>query len=265
MEISRYDLDNLVLFDSPGLGDGKEADQRHAKNITDKLYEKDADGKALIDLVLVILDGSTRDLGTSFELISKVILPCLKNDEKRLLVAINQADLAMKGRNWNNGENRPEPALVEFLDNKVESTKHRIKESTGVEVSVIYYAAGYKDGDKKQNPYNLAKLLVHILEHIPSKKRVVVARNINHDSEAWKINDNLADYPKEAEKSFLDSAVETIKAAAAKLWGSLQGTVIVPIADKIVEKIGTFLEQIPVEEIIKKASILLVRRFPWFR
>ena len=34
MDITRYDLDNLVLWDSPSLGDGKEADNRHANNIT---------------------------------------------------------------------------------------------------------------------------------------------------------------------------------------------------------------------------------------
>ncbi|MGN0163541.1 MAG: GTPase [Candidatus Ornithomonoglobus sp.] len=37
MEIERYDLDNLILWDSPGLGDGKEADNRHAKNIIKNL------------------------------------------------------------------------------------------------------------------------------------------------------------------------------------------------------------------------------------
>lgn len=31
MEIEKYNLNNLVLWDSPGLGDGKEADNRHAK------------------------------------------------------------------------------------------------------------------------------------------------------------------------------------------------------------------------------------------
>lgn len=32
MEISRYELDNLILWDTPGLGDGKDADERHTKN-----------------------------------------------------------------------------------------------------------------------------------------------------------------------------------------------------------------------------------------
>lgn len=62
MSITRYDLNNVILFDSPGLGDGYDADLRHAKNITDKLLEKDDKGNLLIDLVLVILDGGSRDL-----------------------------------------------------------------------------------------------------------------------------------------------------------------------------------------------------------
>ena len=41
MDITKYELDNLVLWDSPGLGDGKEADNRHAKNIIKKLHERD--------------------------------------------------------------------------------------------------------------------------------------------------------------------------------------------------------------------------------
>ncbi len=61
MEIQKYSLGNMTLWDSPGLGDGKEADNRHAKNIIRKLAETDKDGNALIDIVLVILDGGTRD------------------------------------------------------------------------------------------------------------------------------------------------------------------------------------------------------------
>ena len=75
MDIERYKLDNLVVWDTPGLGDGKEADNRHSKRMIDKLYEKDENGNLLIDLVLVILDGGSRDLGTSYELISNVVIP----------------------------------------------------------------------------------------------------------------------------------------------------------------------------------------------
>ncbi|MGV7006325.1 GTPase family protein [Desulfovibrio sp. QI0442] len=99
MDISRYELKNLILWDSPGLGDGKEADTRHAKNITQKLHERDKNGKALIDFVLVILDGGSRDLGTSYELINSVIIPNLgKEREGRILVGRIQLASATPSR-----------------------------------------------------------------------------------------------------------------------------------------------------------------------
>ena len=120
MENEKYELDNLMLWDIPGLGDGKEADNRHAKNIIKKLLEVDENGEALIDLVLVILDGSTTDLGTSYELINSVIIPSL-GKENRILLAINQADMAIKGHNWDYDKNELNKQLMTFLEEKVRS------------------------------------------------------------------------------------------------------------------------------------------------
>ena len=185
MDIAKYESDGLIIWDSPGLGDGKEADERHSRNIISKLLEKDKNGNALIDVVLVILDGSSRDLGTSYELINEIIIKTLQksgeNSTDRLLVAINQCDMAMKGRNWNEETNRPEAALVNFLEEKVASTRRRIQEATGVTVNPIYYSAGYKDGNKDQNPYNISRLLRYIIENTPSSKRAIYAENINVD------------------------------------------------------------------------------------
>ena len=108
MEISRYELDNLILWDTPGLGDGKVADERHTKNIVRKLRERDENGNYLIDLVLVILDGSSRDLGTSYHLINDVIIPNLGEEKNsRLLVAINQCDMAQEGPRLEQGAGYP--------------------------------------------------------------------------------------------------------------------------------------------------------------
>ena len=196
MDIQKYELDNLIIWDTPGLGDGKVADERHAKNIIRKLNEKDEDGNLLIDLVLVILDGSTRDLGTSYDLINNVIIPNLGSDkEHRILIAINQCDVAMKGKYWNEKLNKPEAPLVKFLDEKVASVKKRIKDSTGVNTDPIYYSAGYNDpyiGQMK--PYNLSKLLYYIVSYTPKKKRVVYVNNINQDKNMWKENDNQKNY-----------------------------------------------------------------------
>ena len=214
MDITKYEYDNIVLFDSPGLGDGKEADIRHSKNIIDKLYEKDANGNLLIDLVLVILDGTTRDLGTSFELINNVIIPNLGADRQRLLISINQADVAMKGRYWNAKENMPEPELVKFLDEKAASTKRRIKEATGVDIDPIYYSAGFKDGTESQAPYNLSKLLLFILRHTKPEKRAVFAQDINKNKTMWEKDDKLEDYQDEIKKSLWESVKESASKGA---------------------------------------------------
>ncbi len=226
MDIKKFEYNNIMLWDSPGLGDGKEADRRHAENIKNKLNERDEDGNALIDLVLVILDGSSRDLGTSYELINNVIIPCLGDNADRLLVAINQCDMAMKGHYWNNENNVPEPKLVEFLNDKVRSTNQRIKEATGVTVDTIYYSAGYKDDDKEQQPYNLSKLLMYIVNHTEKKKRAVYINDINSDKKMWEKDDEQDNYTDKTQKSILDSIVDAAKTGGkigediGKLFGS---------------------------------------------
>lgn len=234
MEITRYELNNLVLWDSPGLGDGREADNEHAKKIIDLLAKKDDEGKALIDMVLVILDGATRDLGTSFELINNVIIPNLGDcASERVLVAINKCDAAMSGRNWNYAENRPEEKLVNFLDDKVESVRRRIKESTGVDVETIYYSAGYKedDGSDQSRPYNLSKLLYYIIEHTPVKKRIAYANNLSQDQEVWKDNDTLMDYHKSIARTLFDSVIEGIS-EGAEIGGEI-GDIFGPVGKAV--------------------------------
>ena len=213
MDITKYELDNLILWDSPGLGDGIEADKRHSKNIVKKLSELDSDGNPLIDLVLVILDGSSRDYGTSFQLINEVIIPSFnpKDKNKRILVAINQADVAMKGRYWNDKENRPEPQLEEFLKEKVISVKKRIYEATHVDITPIYYSAGYTEEDgTRRKPYNLSKLLAFIVKYTPSEKRLSYVNNINTDKGMWESDDGLEDYRKEVQKSFSDTILDSM-------------------------------------------------------
>ena len=225
MGIRKYELDNLVLWDTPGLGDGKEADNRHTKNIIKKLSEVDKNGNALIDLVLVILDGGSRDLGTSYELINKVIIPNLgKGKENRILVAINQADMAMKGRNWDYDKNEPNQKLVNFLEEKVRSVRDRVYEATGVIVEPIYYSAGYKGWGEQSRPYNLSKLLYYIVKAIPSEKRAIYVNNINENREMWRDDDKLLDYGEATRKSIFESIREGASAGAG-IGGAIGGAI----------------------------------------
>ena len=221
MSIEKYDLDNMILWDSPGLGDGKEADNKHAKNIIKKLNETTSDGKALIDLVLVILDGGSRDLGTSYELINEVIIPNLgPNKSERILVAINQCDMGMKGKHWDSAANKPDEVLEQFLNEKVMSVKRRIYEGTGVETEPIFYSAGYKEANEKQNPYNLTKLLSYIIKHTPEQKRLIYADKISRNQEMWKTNDGLADYGEEIRDAWYNTIINTA-AKGAEMGASI--------------------------------------------
>lgn len=237
MDISKYELENLILWDSPGLGDGKDADNRHANNIKKKLNEVDENGNLLIDLVLVILDGSTRDLGTSYELINKVIIPNLgENKEQRILVAINQADMAMKGRHWDFEKNKPEETLIEFLDEKVKSVKKRIEEATQLDVNPIYFSAGFKeDSENQQKPYNLSKLLYYIIKATPEEKRLSYVDNINQEEEMWKDDDGIENYGLKIKQSFFS----TVKEHATK--GANIGSEIGSIFGKAGESAGKAL------------------------
>lgn len=57
-------LDSFRLWDTPGLGDGKQKDKKHAKKLVDLLYKDyqiENKTHGFIDLVLVIIEGSNRD------------------------------------------------------------------------------------------------------------------------------------------------------------------------------------------------------------
>lgn len=240
MDIQKYELDNLVLWDSPGLGDGKEKDIIHAKGIIKKLNERDNKGNLIIDLILVILEGGSRDLGTSYELINQVVIPNLgENAKNRIIIAINQADVAMKGRHWDHENNKPMPELIKFLDEKSQSVKRRITEATGIDVEPIYYSAGYKEEDSEQRPWNLSKLLLLIVQNTKEEKRLSYVGNISTDKEMWKDDDALMDYKKETQKSFQEVAAHlsknTLAGAAA---GAAVGSVIPVVGTAIGAAVG---------------------------
>ncbi|KAE9647890.1 GTP-binding protein HSR1 [Pseudomonas sp. PB103] len=155
----------LRFHDSAGLGDGKAADLNHAKSITEILNRSTQNqNQGFIDLVLVLLDGGSRDLGTTFSLLEKVILKSIDSD--RVIVAINQADMAMKGRHWDFVTCRPESALLDFLNEKAKSIENRIKDSTGLNIQrPVFYSALHK--------YNLHAVIDHIYDHIPETVRML--------------------------------------------------------------------------------------------
>ena len=205
--ITSYELENLTIWDTPGLGDGVKNDEAYNKMLVDKLSELDKNGDPLIDLVLVILDASSKDLRTSYDLINNVIIPCLGEDkENRVIVGLNQADVAMKGKHWDSEKNEPDEVLLDFLKKKAESVQDRIKEGTGLNIKPVFYCAGYKeDGEDQCKPYNLTKLLYYIINSIPREKRIALAENINTDKDNWLFDDEEKEYKDDIKSSIWDS------------------------------------------------------------
>lgn len=193
MEIKKYEIGrNLVLWDSPGLGDGIK-DSEHIAKINKKLHEKDSKGNALIDLVLVIVDAKTRDLGTTYYLITNVIIPALgENAKDRILIALNKCDQALEGDFWVKGDSPyPEEELIKYLDESVKIISDRIYETTSVRIEPIYYSSGKSRNGIQENPYNLGKLLNFIIDYTPSKKRAVFKGKINENKNNWKSNEKV--------------------------------------------------------------------------
>ena len=94
-----------------------------------------------------------------------MIVPNIQSD--RVLVVINQADVAMKGRHWNHETNTPDNTLVDFLEEQANSIQARVKEATGIEIcKPVYYSAQYGD--------NVKEVFDFIIEHMPLQRRPLI-------------------------------------------------------------------------------------------
>lgn len=212
-DIECYQLENLTIWDTPGIGDNTESDREHSVAITKKLSEVDENGVPVIDLVMVVIDGSTRDMSAVYDMINNTIVPSLtKKNANRILIAVNQADMAMKGNHWDKENNCPDEVLKKFLEDKCASIKQRILEGTGIELEPMYYCAGYTDeNDVQAKPYNLTKLLYHIVLSLPAEKRIAIAENLNDEKEMWEDDDEELDYREAIGYSFGDIFRDTVE------------------------------------------------------
>lgn len=169
MDLDSYSLNDVFrLWDTPGLGDGVANDEIHKRKLADLLYKTyslDGNIYGWIDSAIVVLEGLNRDMGSTYTLLNEVIVPNIQAD--RILVVINQADMAMKGRHWNKETNRPDKVLVDFLERQALSIQNRVKEATGVTIrKPVYYSAEYA--------YNIEKLLDFIIDNMIVERRPLV-------------------------------------------------------------------------------------------
>lgn len=169
MYLDYYSLNDVFrLWDTPGLGDGVTNDETHKRKLVDLLYKTyslDGNIYGWIDSIIVVLEGLNRDMGSTYTLLNEVIVPNIQAE--RILVVINQADMAMKGRHWNKETNRPDEVLLDFLEKQAISIQNRVKEATGVTIrKPVYYSAEYG--------YNVEKLLDFIIDNMIVERRSLI-------------------------------------------------------------------------------------------
>ena len=100
----------------------------------------------------------------TYTLLNEVIVPSIQKD--RILVIINQADMAMKGYHWDYENNTPDDRLIDFLEEQAISIQKRVKEATGVEIiKPVYYSAEYN--------WNIKTVFDFIIDHMPRKRRII--------------------------------------------------------------------------------------------
>lgn len=167
-DVTSYMLnDDIRIWDTPGLGDGVEQDKRHIQKISEILQKTcTLDDKIcyLIDVALVILDASGRDLHTPLTLIKQVLMPQL--EASRIIVALNKADFACSGRLWDYTTGRPDSILEEKLGEKVRIDWERLTKDTGLILSMpVFFSA--------QHHFNINVLMDALIEHIPSGPRLL--------------------------------------------------------------------------------------------
>jgi GTP-binding protein HSR1-related len=172
IDLEFYSLNDVFrLWDTPGLGDGVKNDEIHKRklvNLLYKTYSLDGNVYGWVDLAIVMLEGLSRDMGSTYTLLNEVIVPNIQAD--RILVVINQADMAMKGRHWNKETNKPDETLVEFLEKQASSIQDRVKEATGVTIrKPVYYSAEYG--------YNIEKLLDFIIDNMILERRLLIKKH----------------------------------------------------------------------------------------
>ena len=162
MNLNSYELNQFVKFwDSPGLGDSPKKDIIHIKRIKDLLQKENYRRVAIIDLCLILLEPK-RDIETTVKLIDElknVNFPC-----DRIILAINQADFALKGRHWRKGVNCPDSELKERLKELSKSIQKRVFENTGIKVlRPVYFSAYYN--------WNVTRLYNTIINRLPKNNR----------------------------------------------------------------------------------------------
>lgn len=164
--IEHYKIKDILRFwDTPGIGDSTIKDEEYLNLIKEKVYAKVRTTSSrivnLIDMVLIIINGSSRDLSSIFKIIDYLSSHI---SSSRIIFGINYIDCAMSGKYWNYDKNFPEQKLLNFIFEKEKSLIDRLKDHIGInDDSLVSYSAKYG--------YNINGLIDIIIKNFPQFPR----------------------------------------------------------------------------------------------
>ena len=233
LSVAPYAMTGFVFWDTPGLGDTIEKDTLYKEKIREKLNEKTAGEELCIDFVLVLVDGESRDMGTTFKLVRQVILPDLRTQKKkRLLIVINKADKMLSGHHWDSVKKRPDAVLAARMAQKEESLRRRMREETNLDLETICLSAGYTDPETRQQEqaYNILRMLVKILTMVPQQKRKPRLEGSQKTAKPLKTNTKKTENECAEDVDVLETALAV---ATAPVWIPLG--IVGTVAEKIEE------------------------------
>lgn len=175
-DIKSYSNGNIVIWDTPGLGNDRQSDKKISDNIINLLRRKQHNGKYLIDIVIIILNAVSCDYMVMSELFNNILIPYMGEDIKsRVIVGLNQCDILMHRDYWERWNSSPYGELVAYMSDKekyVETLIHNtictgMSDTENVNIKAVCYSAGYKEaGEKQKRSYNIDRLMSSVAENI---------------------------------------------------------------------------------------------------
>ena len=219
-ESSSYDIGKVKIWDTPGLGDNIEKDKEYKKQIINLLQQRDYNNEILIDLILVIIDGSDKDISTTIDLVNQTLLQNLaKEDQNRILIGINKIDKIKSSKYWDFDNNKPMSKLNDYLADLKLDIEHRIFDGTSVVIKPIIFSAG--DPSLNIKPYNLLELIDYLLKNIPFEKRKIIVENTNNIMDHWKNNENTENTKKSLKEILREVLRAGIVTGISSFFGGL--------------------------------------------
>lgn len=139
---------SLTVIDLPGLGEDIDEDEKYLR-IYQSVLSK-------VDVVLYIMQANARDMATDQEILRIVASTAAENQQRRIVVGLNQVDKIGPG-NWDNSFNFPSQEQEISIGRRCNDIIMKLSQETGISRdSIVYYSALKR--------YRLYDLLVAVIK-----------------------------------------------------------------------------------------------------